>query len=383
MPASFSKWNLIWTCIWLAQSAVMAFQPSNRLPLQCSSWTSSYFSNAAAQWSCISGPPRASTSPPAPGSLATLSLEVMNWQCGETCQMNDSLQAEQQLGFPAGAAAGASSLDTAAPTVSILLENQIFHYIFHISLIPQQHLLLMSAHIPFLFQFLNCRTNFRSTYLITLQVPCIPNPEAEAEAGGSSDDKDGQDGRKKKNRLVCLLLSHHLWFTSLGPLSHLLFETAISKVSLCKAFAPHFDCYQLISLWPFASFYHLFNFFDPGAPPARRSLAWLGSHAGTELLNTNLIFFEFISILFTMFLAGVGASSAPYTDTVTSTNATLTTRLSLQSFVLVFVASSTLAITLERRGLIFSIFVCPCSPLLSFRITVFTTSFLRCDIDLL
>merc|ERR1719239_1161678 len=75
-------------------------------------------------------PPRASTSPPAPGSLATLSLE-----------------AEQQLGFPAGAAAGASSLDTAAPTV-----------------------------------------------------PCIPNPEAEAEAGGSSDDKDGQDGRKKKNR---------------------------------------------------------------------------------------------------------------------------------------------------------------------------------------
>ena len=68
--------------------------------------------------------------------------------------MNDALQAEQQLGFPAGAAAGASSLDTAAPTVSILLENQIFHYIFHISLIPQQHLLLMSAHIPFLFHLL-------------------------------------------------------------------------------------------------------------------------------------------------------------------------------------------------------------------------------------
>ena len=121
--------------------------------------------------------------------------------------MNDALQAEQQLGFPAGAAAGASSLDTAAPTVSILLAN----HIFHLYLIPQQHLLLMSSHIPFLFQFLNCRTNFRSTYLITLQVPCIPNPEAEAEAGGSSDDKDGQDGRKKKNRLVCLLLSQHLW----------------------------------------------------------------------------------------------------------------------------------------------------------------------------
>ena len=30
----------------------------------------------------------------------------------------DPLQAEQQLGFPAGATAGASSLDTAAPTVS-------------------------------------------------------------------------------------------------------------------------------------------------------------------------------------------------------------------------------------------------------------------------
>ena len=43
--------------------------------------------------------------------------------------MNDSLQAEQQLGFPAGAAAGASSLDTAAPTVSILLESHIFHHI--------------------------------------------------------------------------------------------------------------------------------------------------------------------------------------------------------------------------------------------------------------
>merc|ERR1719237_837900 len=73
-------------------------------------------------------PPRTTTSPPAPGSLATLSLE-----------------AEQQLGFPAGATAGASSLDTAAPTV-----------------------------------------------------PCIPNPEVESEAGGSSEDKDGQDGRKKK-----------------------------------------------------------------------------------------------------------------------------------------------------------------------------------------
>lgn len=75
-------------------------------------------------------PPRTTTSPPAPGSLATLSLE-----------------AEQQLGFPAGATAGASSLVTAAPTV-----------------------------------------------------PCIPNPEVESEAGGSSEDKDGQDGRKKKNR---------------------------------------------------------------------------------------------------------------------------------------------------------------------------------------
>merc|ERR1719201_2379416 len=43
-------------------------------------------------------PPRTTTSPPAPGSLATLSLEV------------DPVQAEQQLGFPAGATAGASSL---------------------------------------------------------------------------------------------------------------------------------------------------------------------------------------------------------------------------------------------------------------------------------
>ena len=34
-------------------------------------------------------------------------------------------QAEQQLGFPAGATAGASSLDTAAPTVS-LLHSSIF-----------------------------------------------------------------------------------------------------------------------------------------------------------------------------------------------------------------------------------------------------------------
>merc|ERR1719168_217917 len=79
-------------------------------------------------------PPRTTATPPSTGSLPTLSLE-----------------AEQQLGFPAGAAAGASSLDTAGPTV-----------------------------------------------------PCIPNPEAEAAASGSSEDKDGQDGKKKKNRCaVC------------------------------------------------------------------------------------------------------------------------------------------------------------------------------------
>ena len=33
-------------------------------------------------------------------------------------------------------------------------------------------------------------------------MPCIPNPEAEVEAGGSSEDKDGSEGRKKKNRWV-------------------------------------------------------------------------------------------------------------------------------------------------------------------------------------
>merc|ERR1719414_2165993 len=63
-------------------------------------------------------PPRTTATPPSTGSLPTLSLE-----------------AEQQLGFPAGAAAGASSLDTAGPTV-----------------------------------------------------PCIPN--VEAEAGGSNEDKE-------------------------------------------------------------------------------------------------------------------------------------------------------------------------------------------------
>merc|ERR1719189_2213375 len=76
-------------------------------------------------------PPRTTATPPSTGSLPTTL----------------SLEAEQQLGFPAGAAAGASSLDTAGPTV-----------------------------------------------------PCIPNPEAEVEAGGSSEDKDGSEGRKKKNR---------------------------------------------------------------------------------------------------------------------------------------------------------------------------------------
>merc|ERR1719357_468528 len=74
-------------------------------------------------------PPRTTATPPSTGSLPTLSLE-----------------AEQQLGFPAGAAASTSSLDTAGPTV-----------------------------------------------------PCIPNSEAEAAASGSSEDKDGQDGKKKKN----------------------------------------------------------------------------------------------------------------------------------------------------------------------------------------
>ena len=44
------------------------------------------------------------------------------------------LQAEQQLGFPAGATAGASSLDTAAPTVS-LLHSSIFFFNFLIYLL--------------------------------------------------------------------------------------------------------------------------------------------------------------------------------------------------------------------------------------------------------
>ena len=43
--------------------------------------------------------------------------------------MYHPLQAEQQLGFPAGATAGASSLDTAAPTVS-LLHSSIFFFNF-------------------------------------------------------------------------------------------------------------------------------------------------------------------------------------------------------------------------------------------------------------
>merc|ERR1719402_2161588 len=45
-------------------------------------------------------PPRTTATPPSTGSLPTLSLET-----------------EQQLGFPAGAAASTSSLDTAGPTV--------------------------------------------------------------------------------------------------------------------------------------------------------------------------------------------------------------------------------------------------------------------------
>ena len=67
------------------------------------------------------GPPRTTATPPSTGSLPTLSLEVsdllkiaeQNWTL-----LKITLQAEQQLGFPAGAAAGASSLDTAGPTVS-------------------------------------------------------------------------------------------------------------------------------------------------------------------------------------------------------------------------------------------------------------------------
>ena len=66
----------------------------------------------------------------------------------------DPLQAEQQLGFPAGATAGASSLDTAAPTVSFFhiregLKKRGGKYglfnISHLSLHSATHL----AIIPF------------------------------------------------------------------------------------------------------------------------------------------------------------------------------------------------------------------------------------------
>ena len=102
--------------------------------------------------------------------------------------------------------------------------------------------------------------NTFSTFLVvqlTYQVPCIPNPEVESEAGGSSEDKDGQDGRKKKNRWVSQNLS--LIFTLFG--SHPFYRVTCIVVSpVC--------CFTCI----------IFN--HPGAPPARRSLAWLGSHAG-------------------------------------------------------------------------------------------------------
>ena len=65
------------------------------------------------------------------------------------------LQAEQQLGFPAGATAGASSLDTAAPTVS-LLHSSIFT------------LFLSTCCLVFLFKF--------HLFLIYRPLPVPPLP---------------------------------------------------------------------------------------------------------------------------------------------------------------------------------------------------------------
>ena len=133
------------------------------------------------------------------------------------------LQAEQQLGFPAGATAGASSLDTAAPTVSLLHSSiftlflftccLVFFFIFHLFLsiahcqcppyLSLHHIpsLTSQQHPPHIFHLVLFNLATQLSFILSLlQVPCIPNPEAEAEAGGSSDDKDGQDGRKKKNR---------------------------------------------------------------------------------------------------------------------------------------------------------------------------------------
>ena len=70
------------------------------------------------------GPPRTTATPPSTGSLPpTLSLEVSDiLNIAEKIEHLKTypltLQAEQQLGFPAGAAASTSSLDTAGPTVS-------------------------------------------------------------------------------------------------------------------------------------------------------------------------------------------------------------------------------------------------------------------------
>ena len=165
----------------------------------------------------------------------------------------DPLQAEQQLGFPAGATAGASSLDTAAPTVSVLSPQP--------NLSPTHYLIQISCWCPTCpsTSYLSPHSSTHlaiiqlSTFLVvqlTYQVPCIPNPEVESEAGGSSEDKDGQDGRKKKNRWVSQNLS--LIFTLFG--SHPFYRVTCIVVSpVC--------CFTCI----------IFN--HPGAPPARRSLA--------------------------------------------------------------------------------------------------------------
>ena len=162
-----------------------------------------FFSNSLQ--CCLPGPPRASTSPPATGSLATLSLE-----------------AEQQLGFPAGAAAGASSLETAAPTVSFFRTWTISSDQLGLILIQTLHCILSN---PFLSR-------------------CRASPTRRRrwrQEGAVKTRMAAKEGRRRTGGFLLLSLLRDLL------ISIIYFIQSVLKLVL--------------------------NFCIPGAPPARRSLA--------------------------------------------------------------------------------------------------------------
>ena len=145
--------------------------------------------------------------------------------------MDEPLQAEQQLGFPAGATAGASSLDTAAPTVS-LPHFSHFPYLFaHCCVLPVVASFPISrltatptSHVPF---------STSSGSHLTLQHNCLifslcrcrafqtqrPRQRRERAAMTRMDRMAGRRRTGTPPSFSIVLNSHQTWHMT--PVSHL------------------------------------------------------------------------------------------------------------------------------------------------------------------